>query len=187
LRTAAAAALAAGVAGIATYFGVATPLLRERDAAVAARDAAVAEGERLERAVSVRDGEIQRLEREAARQTETVRMLRSPDVQVVPLRATDAQPGAAGRLFFDRARKRWYFHAAGMRPAGAGKTYELWLIDAAQQKIPAGLFDPDASGEVSIEVAVPEGASGFALAAVTDEPAGGVPQPTGQIQLVGEL
>jgi hypothetical protein len=175
----AAAALAAGLAGLATYFGVTTPLARERAAALAER-------ERLARAVDLRDGEIRRLEGEAARQAETVRMLRSPEVQVVPLRG-GAQPEASGRLFFDRARRRWYFHASGLRPAGPGRTYELWLVDAAQQKLPAGLFDVDARGEASIEVAVPETASGFALAAVTDEPAGGVPQPTGQIQLVGEL
>jgi anti-sigma-K factor RskA len=113
-------------------------------------------------------------------------MLRSPEVQVVPLRG-GAQPGAAGRLFFDRAAGRWYLHASGLAPAGAGKTYELWFIDAEQRKIPAGTYDVDAAGQATIEVAVPKDAGTLALAAVTDEPAGGVPQPTGQIQLVGEL
>ena len=82
----------------------------------------------------------------------------------------------------------WLFYAFDLAPAGPGKTYELWFITADERKIPAGTFDVDPSGVGALRVSVPEGLEEeIALAAVTDEPAGGVPQPTGSIQLVARL
>ncbi|HTF34505.1 MAG TPA: anti-sigma factor [Myxococcota bacterium] len=181
------AAIAAGLAALVTYFGIAHPLVRQIDALRTEREALSTRETALERSLAERDQRIARLESEAARSTETVRMLRSPDVEVVPLRGAAPQPGAAGRLFFDPAGGRWYFHASQLRPAGPGKTYELWFINRAQQKIPAATFDVDTHGEATLLVDVPESAGALGLAAVTDEPAGGVKQPTGEIQLLGEL
>ena len=45
----------------------------------------------------------------------------------------------------------------------------------------------DTHGEATLLLDVPESAGALGLAAVTDEPAGGVKQPTGEIQLLGEL
>jgi anti-sigma-K factor RskA len=181
------AAIAAGLAALVTYFGIAHPLVRQIDALGTEREALSTRETALERSLAERDQRIARLESEAARSTETVRMLRSPDVEVVPLRGAAPQPGAAGRLFFDHAGGRWYFHASQLRPAGPGKTYELWFINRAQQKIPAATFDVDTNGEATLLIDVPERAGTLGLAAVTDEPAGGVKEPTGEIQLLGEL
>jgi anti-sigma-K factor RskA len=180
-------ALAAGLAAAVTYFGVAHPLSRQLEKAKTEREALATRENALEQGIADRDRRIANLESDAARNTETVQMMRSPSVEVVPLRGSAAQPGASGRIFFDRSRGRWYFHASQLRPAGSGKTYELWFINREQQKLPAGTFDVDQNGEGTLQVDVPQGAGTLALAAVTDEPAGGAPQPTGEIQLAGEL
>jgi len=180
-------ALAAGLAAALIYFGVAQPRARQLETARAEHQALATRESALEQGIATRDQRIAKLESEAARSTETVRMMRSPEVEVVPLRGSAAQPGASGRIFFDRSRGQWYFHASQLRPAGSGKTYELWFINRAQQKLPAGTFDVDENGEGTLLVDVPEGAGTLALAAVTDEPAGGAKEPTGQIQLAGEL
>jgi hypothetical protein len=126
------------------------------------------------------------LESDVKNAASTVRMLRSPAVQVVSLGGAET-PQAAGRIFWDRPRGEWRFYAADLKPPGPGRTYELWFITADQKKIPAGTFNVDASGEGELVVKVPEGVGKLALAAVTDEPEGGVPQPTGKIHLVGNL
>jgi len=185
-RAGASAALAASVAALVTYFGIAEPLSRKIGALQTEREDLASRNRALGSELVERDQRIAALEGEAVRDSEMVRMLRSPEVEVVPLRGSGAQPGAAGRLFFDRSGGRWYFHASQLRPAGPGRTYELWFINSAQQKIPAGTFDVDANGEATLVIAVPEGAGTLALAAVTDEPAGGVKQPTGEIQLLGQ-
>jgi anti-sigma-K factor RskA len=180
------AAIAAGLVAVATYLGVAQPLSREIDGLRTEREALVNRETALERDVAERDQRIATLESDAARNTETVRMLRSPEVEVIPLHGSAPQPGASGRLFFDHAAGRWYFHASQLRPAAPGKTYELWFINSAQQKIHAATFDVDANGEATLLIDVPESTGILALAAVTDEPAGGVKQPTGEIQLLGQ-
>jgi hypothetical protein len=168
-RPAVAAALAAGIAAAAVY----VPLSHDRDA----MSTALARQEERVRAV---EGDL----RAAA---DTLRVLRSPAVQVVSLGGGEPQPGARGRIFWDRARGEWRFYAAEMRPPGAGRTYELWLINDKGTKIPAGTFEVDASGEGELRVAIPADAGTVTVAAVTDEPAGGSAQPTGSIQLVGKI
>jgi anti-sigma-K factor RskA len=162
LPAAVAAGIAAGIAAVAVY----VPLARDRDALRA---------------------EMSRLDGDLRTAADTLRVLRSPAVQVVALAGGEPQPGARGRIFWDRARGEWRFYAAELRPPGPGRTYELWLIDDRNRKIPAGTFDVDARGEGELHVSLKVDAGTIVAAAVTDEPAGGVAQPTGSIQLVGAI
>ena len=168
-RPVVAAAIAASLVGFAVYL----PLARDRDS--------------LREAVARQTEAMGRLDRDLRSASDTLRVLRSPSVQVVSLGGGAPQPEARGRIFWDRARGEWLFYAAEMAPPGTGRTYELWLINEAGAKIPAGTFDVDARGEAELRVALPKDAGTIVVAAVTDEPAGGVPQPTGKIQLVGKV
>lgn len=64
----------------------------------------------------------------------------------------------------------------------AGRTYELWFIDDSGPR-PAGTFDVDADGTVNhrVDVTAP------ATVAITEEPAGGSPQPTGPVLATATL
>jgi anti-sigma-K factor RskA len=116
-----------------------------------------------------------------------LRSLGSPTTRVAALEATEPQPGASGRLFWDESKGTWHVFVSNMKPSADGRTYELWFITVDQRKVPAGLFVVGAGGDASFDVALPKDLGALALAAVTEEPAGGVPQPTGAIQLVGKL
>jgi Anti-sigma-K factor rskA len=77
--------------------------------------------------------------------------------------------------------------ASHLAPLEANKTYELWLLPAAegQQPIPAGLFKPDPTGNASVVLPdLPKGvaAKGFG---VTIEAEGGAKAPTPPIVLAG--
>jgi anti-sigma-K factor RskA len=69
------------------------------------------------------------------------------------------------------------FLGTGLPAAPAGHTYELWYMGGANgSAVPAGTFDPDATGHVA---AVLTGTIGHASAiGVTVEPAGGSAAPT---------
>jgi len=166
-------ALAAGLAAVVGGLAVYGPMQGERT--------------QLRAELARQDARIASLQEEVRQATTTMRLLRNPAIQVVSLGGTDPQKEAAGRIWWDRKKGEWTFYAANMKPAGPGKTYELWFITADEKKIPAGTFDVDAQGEGSLTTRVPEGIGEIALAAVTDEPAGGVDQPTGTIQLVGKI
>ena len=109
-----------------------------------------------------------------------------PDLKFASLTGA-AQPNALGRVFVDPQNGKWYFFTNGMKPLPSGRTYELWLI-ADNTKIPAGTFDVKAQGAALLQGAVPQIPPGAAVTlAITDEPTGGVPAPTGKLQMAGSL
>jgi len=116
-----------------------------------------------------------------------VDMLASRELKLALLASGGPQPEAWGRLLRDERNRIWQLYAFDLQPLGPDKTYELWFITDDDRKIPAGTFDVDAAGRGRHHVTVPHDLEGIVVAAVTDEPAGGSPQPTGQIQLVAQL
>lgn len=109
--------------------------------------------------------------------------LTGPEVHVVELTSTGRQPPTA-RMFWDRATNRWTFFVNRLPPARQGRTYQLWLV-TANAKISAGTFAPDSSGRALVRAEYPLPANALQAVAVTEEPAGGVPQPTGTVVLAG--
>jgi anti-sigma-K factor RskA len=101
--------------------------------------------------------------------------------------AGQEQPKVQGKFFWDKAENTLTVMATNVAPPEAGKTYELWGITADGAKMPMGTAEPDASGKIVMEVKVPALAAGMTIAAFTDEPAGGLPAPTGKIQFLGTL
>jgi len=119
---------------------------------------------------------------------EDLRLINSSDVRPVSLLGAAPQPKAHGRIFWDLDRKTWHVYVFDLQPPPAGREYELWFITPDQRKIAAGSFKVNDKGKASFAIPVPQNLTEIALAAVTDEPAGVAHvQPTGTIQLVGEV
>ena len=103
------------------------------------------------------------------------------DVAVMTLTASGTRAPFA-RMFWDRATNRWTFVAHDMPALPSGKTYQLWLVTATA-KISAGTFEPR-NGDAVVRATYPLPADALKGIAVTEEPAGGVPQPTGRMVIV---
>lgn len=104
------------------------------------------------------------------------------DVAVMTLTSQAAKDPYA-RMFWDRARHTWTMIAHNMPNLKSGRTYQLWLI-TPKSKISAGTFtvrNGDAVVRATYDLTEPLNAI-----AVTDEPAGGVPQPTGPIVVAAQ-
>ena len=84
-------------------------------------------------------------------------------------------PAARGRVFVS-PNKGVVFIAAHLPRLDANKTFELWLIPAKGNPIPAGTFRGEADSTAVYVRAGP--VRNAAAVAVTVEPAGGSPQPT---------
>lgn len=195
LRRWIAPALAAGLAAAVVHVGAVRPALRDSRRLELALNEQRGEVQRLlesqavtfEAQLETQRRQIERLEMEAGRAAQTASLLQASQLLMVELRGGATQPEAQGRILWNRDRGIWHLYASGLQPAGEGRTYELWFITAADEKIPAGTFDVDAEGRATLYVEVPKGIGTIAVAAVTDEPAGGVPQPTGSVQLAGAV
>lgn len=112
--------------------------------------------------------------------------LTAPEVRVVDLTATGPRPPSA-RMFWNTRTSRWTLFAHFLAPPAAGKTYQLWLVTNRNEKISAGTFTPDSIGHAVLQAdyALAGGPAALQTIAVTLEPAGGVPQPTGPIIIAG--
>ena len=123
-------------------------------------------------------------EKDLARRDLRARVLESDDVRVLSLGGKDPQPSARARVFWSEKAKRGVIVAGNLAALPADKQYELWVF-AAGKPVPAGVFDVDTSGRAVFESADLSSIPAAQNFAVTIEPRGGVPQPTGPIVLVG--
>ena len=106
------------------------------------------------------------------------------DVKVVELVADNRRPNA--RMFWARSTNTWTMFAHNLPALASGRTYQLWLITRDNQRISAGTFAPDPSGDAVVSAQYPLAADALQMIAVTEEPAGGVPQPTGEVLIAGQ-
>jgi anti-sigma-K factor RskA len=100
--------------------------------------------------------------------------------------ATDAGQGVFARaeVVYSPERDASVFVIEGLTPVADDRTYELWLVDDSGA-MPAGLFKPDTDGRATVLV---EGdVRPGILLALTEEPAGGVDVPTGDVLLTAEI
>lgn len=134
--------------------------------------------------LALAEGELAASRSELARLRLAVSVAGSPLASTVRLAGLEAAPEAAGRTLVDPADGRAAFFAGGLAPAPEGRTYQLWLVVDGKPRS-AGTFDVDDAGRALVvveSVAPPESIDNWA---VTIEPAGGVPQPTGEMVLLG--
>lgn len=107
-----------------------------------------------------------------------------PDVTVARL-VSQGQPPSA-QLYWNRARNTIVIAAQDLPPAPAGRTYQLWGITPGTDPVSLGTFDSESSGRAVAIFRLPAGTQ-FRTGAVTEEPAGGSPQPTTNPFLIGAL
>jgi anti-sigma-K factor RskA len=78
------------------------------------------------------------------------------------------------------------FVATGLPAAPEGKTYQLWAIAGGSAPVSAGVFTVDTSGAGSLSVRPLPGVATVNAFAVTLEPVGGLPAPSGEMYLLGK-
>jgi hypothetical protein len=121
--------------------------------------------------------------RQLAQRAESVSaVLTAPDLIRFNLTSTLAD-GSSAQVLWSRTRG---VVMSGSRLPGPGpeKTYQLWLVTGSQSSVSAGVFVPDATGRANLVVdPAPKVAGPVVNAAITLEPAGGNPTPSGQMLL----
>jgi len=133
----------------------------------------------LEGMLHDRDLELKEREHELA-------WLKDPRVQVALLRGLEANPAARAKLLWNPGTKQGILWVSGLPPLPLEKSYELWAF-VGDQPVPAGTFDAKGDAATVIPISRQETLDEAPVKfAVSIEPKGGVPKPTGAIVLVGE-
>jgi anti-sigma-K factor RskA len=121
----------------------------------------------------------------AADAQSTVMVLAAPDLTRVDLAGQPVAPSARARAFWSRSRGL-VFTASDLPPLPAGRVYQLWIVGQGAP-VSAGLLTPDADGRAYGLFDAAQTVQKPVAFAVTIEPAGGAPAPTGDKYLVGAI
>ena len=133
-----------------------------------------------ERAASL-DRQIVALQATAASAQQTAAVLRAADLGRVELAGQTGAREASGRILWS-ASQGVVFVATHLPPLPPGKVYQLWVV--ADKPHSAGIVVPNAAGQLNMINSEPVAVHPKAFA-LTVEPEGGRPAPTGPMLLVG--
>lgn len=144
-----------------------------------------------EQKLEERDQELANIEEELAQvkleteeQAEMLAFLENPDVVIINLVNTEEDITAVGRVLWNQKDEDAIFYGLNLPEAPEGKTYQLWAIADGKPKS-AGTFNVDDKGNQAMVIHSLKDIGDISNFAVSLEPAGGVPSPTGKIYLMG--
>ena len=108
-----------------------------------------------------------------------------PDTQVVAVERTESYVGSgSAEAVVSGDGETIYLQISDLERTDSGSVYAAWIIGDSGP-VPAGFFSPDDDGLVVL--ALEGSAAPGVLIGVTIEPAGGSPQPTGEILFLAEV
>lgn len=129
-----------------------------------------------------RESTVQRLARP---NEEFTAFFKNPASKVVSLSGSEMAKSAGAFLLFDPVTQKAWLYAFNLPALPSGKVYQLWAID--DKPVSAGVFGLDAGQKGRMLIRNLREFSRMKKFAVTVEPDGGLPQPTGAIYLVGQI
>jgi anti-sigma-K factor RskA len=183
IATAAGLVLAVGLAGVLglrlagerTKRGEAEQALAGVQAQLALldRDMKVARSERLE------------LEEQMEKMARITNVMGAPVLTTLALAGQGPFSKAVAVAYIDQ-NGRVTLYAYHLPPVPDGRVYQMWVIGEKQAPLSVGLLTVDPQGESKYDSGPIRGLEGSVKVAVTLEPAGGVPAPTGPFVLLGE-
>jgi anti-sigma-K factor RskA len=114
----------------------------------------------------------------------TARVLTAPSTRTVALAGQGPGAKARARAFLSPDTHTLILYAYELPALPADRTYQAWVIPG-KAPVSIGVFDPEAGGFARHEAPDVAGLEAPLTVAVTIEPRGGLPQPSGPIVLAG--
>jgi anti-sigma-K factor RskA len=141
------------------------------------------ENRRLDQQLAALRAEAQQQRQQLRQAREVADLITASDTKVVALVRQPGMPKGTAQVMYN-AKMGMLMYEGELEPAATDKTYQLWIVPAQGNPISAGVFNPAGDKTSHFMVKLPQGIT-LAAFAVTLEPAGGQPQPTGPKVLVG--
>ncbi|MFH5886038.1 anti-sigma factor domain-containing protein [Halalkalibaculum sp. DA3122] len=132
---------------------------------------------------------ITQLETEIEQKNEMLSILGARQIDMVIMQGMEASPQGYGKVIWDAEQQQALLQVSNLPPVPADKEYQLWII-RDNTPISAGLFavnDPKKDAFFKIEQMEPADKQATNAFAVTLEPRGGMPKPTGDMYLMGNM
>jgi anti-sigma-K factor RskA len=185
LAAAAAALAIVGLGALSATLG--TRLASERELRGALEEALAYEtsiARALQREVKAEREQRIAMEQRVEGMSRIVAAFEAPLTRTLALAGQGEYRQAVARAYIDPESGRLILYAHNLPPVPDGRTYQLWVI-VENRPTSVGLFRSDSQGEAKYDAGRIPDLDGPVTVAVTLEPDGGVPQPTGPIVLAG--
>jgi anti-sigma-K factor RskA len=142
-----------------------------------------AENRRLDHQLAALHADMQQQQQQLHEAREVADLIAARDTMIVPLAAQPGMPEGAAHVLYN-VKTGMLMYEGHLDANPQGKVYQLWLVPQQGNPISAGVFNAAVSQADHFLMNLPPGTAPKAFA-VTLEPAGGRPQPTGPKVLVG--
>src|SRR5262245_7743684 len=110
----------------------------------------------------------------------------SPRTRIIAM-VGDETPQANAKVVWDTNAQQWAIYIFDLPAPPSNKDYQLWYV-TQNAKISAAVFRTNEEGRTVLKLTLPpEALVGLAATAVTIEPRGGSPQPTGKFYLKASI
>jgi anti-sigma-K factor RskA len=110
----------------------------------------------------------------------------SPTTRIIAM-AGEETPQANAKVVWDTNARQWAIYIFDLPAPPSDKDYQLWYV-TKNAKISAAVFRTDEQGRTVLKLTLPPAAlADLAATAVTLEPRGGSPQPTGKFYLKANI
>lgn len=140
----------------------------------------------LQQRLSVQEENMDVLLATLEKDEEMMDYVKNPAVSVINLAGTMSDLGSSGRLLWDTGTKDALLLVSNIPELVPGKTYQFWVQEDGEYHS-MGTFTVNQKGENMMEINCMPEEKGRIEFAVTLEPEGGMPEPTGATYLVGSL
>lgn len=128
------------------------------------------------------------LQDELDQKNEILNILQSRVLEVVVMNGLEVNPQGYGKIIWDPQRNIAILQVSKLPSVSSDKDYQLWYLNKEKKPVSAGVFSVTNNQEQYfkiVELPIPEHTDKITAFAVTLEPKGGVPQPTGAMYLLG--
>lgn len=141
-----------------------------------------------EEVISQQQTQITELKSELAQKDEMLAILESREVDMVLMSGMEVNPDGYGKVIWDPQKQQALLQVSNLPAVPKDKDYQLWMIKN-NKPVSAGVFAVNTEGDKFFKIekmaqADQRSANAFAI---TMEPKGGMPQPTGDMYLMGNM
>jgi len=140
----------------------------------------------LTRQIGLLQEENRRLTESNRTLSDRVDLLTRPDTRFLRMAGLEKFPGTSGSAFLQPADRTAIAFIHDLPSLAQRQDFQMWVIQNGRAPFPSQVFKP--SGRTTeVNFTVPIDVNQVAVLAVTIEPAGGSPQPTGPMVLAGRF
>ena len=134
-----------------------------------------------------RDVTIRELKTEIDQKSELLAILEARDVDLILMDGLDVNPTGYGKVVWDKDNGQALLQVANLPNVPLSKDYQLWFV-VNNQPISAGVFAVNNSEKDNFfKIEQFQQSASDGAFAITLEPEGGSPQPTGDMYLLGSM